>query len=127
MLKGPAKFHAMTIKDLGANGDQINRLYEEDADIYILQQCHDIKPEIPEDWCLCRLCFAFFAPIGRFRLVAGLDLLVVYPAQFAVQDKLLGFIYPLAVLFDLGFDFFFRLGLLFGVFPLIVFIYAQNA
>lgn len=46
LLKGPAKFHPMTVKDLGVNGNQIVRLFDEPADILILQHCHFIKAEI---------------------------------------------------------------------------------
>jgi len=46
IFKGPAAFHPMTIADLGKNGDQIDRLFREPADLLILQHCHDIRAEI---------------------------------------------------------------------------------
>jgi hypothetical protein len=46
LFKGPSKFHSLTLKDLGANGDQIVRLFEEPADIHIVQHCHYITAEI---------------------------------------------------------------------------------
>jgi len=46
LLKGPAKFHPMTVRDLGANGNQIVRLFDEPADILILQHCHYVRQEI---------------------------------------------------------------------------------
>lgn len=46
LLKGPAKFHKLTSKDLGANGDQIVRLFTSPANIFIVQHCHYIAPEI---------------------------------------------------------------------------------
>ena len=46
LLKGPAKFHPLSIKDLGANGDQIVRLFQEPADVHIVQHCHFIKPQV---------------------------------------------------------------------------------
>lgn len=46
IFKGPAKFHPMTIQDLGKNGDQIFRLFSESADIYILQHCHHVTSAV---------------------------------------------------------------------------------
>ena len=45
-LKGPAKFHPMTMADLGKNGDQINRLFNEPADLLVLQHCHEITTPV---------------------------------------------------------------------------------
>ena|ERR1051326_6599901 len=45
-FKGPAKFHPMTMADLGKNGDQINRLFAEPADLLVLQHCHEITPPV---------------------------------------------------------------------------------
>ncbi len=42
LLKGPAKFHPMTLKDCGKNGDQIYRLFNIPAQVYIVQHCHSI-------------------------------------------------------------------------------------
>jgi hypothetical protein len=46
MLKGPAKFHEMTPADCGKNGDQIYRLFNTPADIYVLQHCHKVSPTV---------------------------------------------------------------------------------
>jgi hypothetical protein len=45
-FKGPAKFHPMTVADLGKNGDQIGRLFSEPADLLVLQHCHEITPAV---------------------------------------------------------------------------------
>lgn len=45
-FKGPAKFHPMTMADLGKNGDQINRLYSEPAELLVLQHCHEITAPV---------------------------------------------------------------------------------
>ena len=45
-FKGPAKFHPMTVADLGKNGDQIYRLFSEPADIVLLQHCHAITQPV---------------------------------------------------------------------------------
>lgn len=42
LLKGPSRFHPMTSADLGKNGDQIGRLFDEPADLLILQHCHEV-------------------------------------------------------------------------------------
>lgn len=45
-LKGPAKFKPMTMAELGKNGDQISRLYQEPADLLIVQHCHEITNDV---------------------------------------------------------------------------------
>ncbi len=45
-LKGPAKFHPMTISDLGKNGDQISRLAQTVADLLVVQHCHAITAPV---------------------------------------------------------------------------------
>jgi hypothetical protein len=42
LLKGPAKFHPMTLKDCGKNGDQVYRLFNIPAQVYVVQHCHNI-------------------------------------------------------------------------------------
>jgi hypothetical protein len=46
MFKGPSKFHPMRPADCGANGDQIVRLFDTDAEIMVLQHCHEILPSV---------------------------------------------------------------------------------
>lgn len=46
LLKGPAKFHPMKPTDLGKNGDQIYRLFNIPADVYVVQHCHSIEPSV---------------------------------------------------------------------------------
>jgi hypothetical protein len=46
LLKGPAKFHPLSLKDLGVNGDQIVRLFHEPANVHVVQHCHYIKSEV---------------------------------------------------------------------------------
>ena len=48
LLKGPASFTPMRVRHLGKNGDQINRLAREPADVLVVQHCHDITSEIVE-------------------------------------------------------------------------------
>lgn len=46
LLKGPACFHEMTLTDCGKNGDQIYRLFNTPADVFIVQHCHKITPSV---------------------------------------------------------------------------------
>lgn len=46
LLKGPARFHEMTLADCGKNGDQIYRLFNTPADIFVLQHCHKVSPAV---------------------------------------------------------------------------------
>ncbi|MCK4935283.1 MAG: hypothetical protein KAR84_00400 [Elusimicrobiales bacterium] len=45
-LKGPAKFKPLTLAEMGKNGDQIDRLFTEPADLVIVQHCHNITPAV---------------------------------------------------------------------------------
>jgi hypothetical protein len=66
LFKGPAKFAPMTIAMLGKNGDQIDRLASEPADILVVQHCHNIRSEVRNmlrvyaaaDWKRPRRCLA---------------------------------------------------------------------
>ena len=44
LLKGPSKFKEMTLDMCGKKADQIHRLVDSDADISIVQHCHQIGP-----------------------------------------------------------------------------------
>jgi len=72
LLKGPAKFHPMTIPDLGKKGDQIHRLYSEDADIYILQHCHNVTQVIYQ---MMRVYSSQFNKLSQFSILDGIDTL----------------------------------------------------
>lgn len=43
---GPGYSRAMDVKALGKNGDQIDRLFTEPAELLVLQHCHQIKPSV---------------------------------------------------------------------------------
>ena len=45
-FKGPARFHAMTIADLGKNGDQIDRLSNTAADLLVVQHCNVVSAPV---------------------------------------------------------------------------------
>jgi hypothetical protein len=46
LFKGPGFPRAMTIAALGKNGDQIDRLFTESAELLVLQHCHEITPAV---------------------------------------------------------------------------------
>lgn len=46
LFKGPSYPRAMDVKALGKNGDQIDRLFTEPAELLVLQHCHQIKPSV---------------------------------------------------------------------------------
>lgn len=46
LFKGPAKFSEMKMAHLGRNGDQIDRLFSEPADLLVLQHCHKISTSV---------------------------------------------------------------------------------
>lgn len=43
---GPGHFQPMTIKALGKQGDQIDRLYRAPAGLLVLQHCHEVRLEV---------------------------------------------------------------------------------
>lgn len=46
LLKGPSRFREMELSDCGKNADQIVRLFEVPADIYVVQHCHRIGARV---------------------------------------------------------------------------------
>lgn len=77
LLKGPARFEPMTVKNLGKNGDQIVRLYNEPADVYILQHCHKVKPEIHKTM---KAFSGNFTTQSRYCIIDGEDTLRILKA-----------------------------------------------
>jgi hypothetical protein len=45
-FKGPATFRPLELSGLGKNGDQIERLFSESADLLVLQHCHRINHSV---------------------------------------------------------------------------------
>jgi len=46
LFKGPSQFRPMTPSSLGKNGDQIVRLFDEPAELLIVQHCHIVKQSV---------------------------------------------------------------------------------
>jgi len=77
IFKGPAAFHPMRIADLGKNGDQIDRLFREPADLLILQHCHDIRAEIHN---MMEKYAADFRNPRRYSIIDGMSTLRILRA-----------------------------------------------
>ena len=72
LLKGPAAFRPMTPAELGKNGDQISRLFDEPAEFLILQHCHEVTTAVRKQMR------AFAEQMGnprRFCIIDGYDTL----------------------------------------------------
>jgi len=66
-FKGPAQFKPMTLAELGKNGDQIDRLFSEPADLFVLQHCHEITSPVRSTMR------AYAEQTGRPRLFCIID------------------------------------------------------
>ena len=66
-LKGPSKFRPMTTAALGKNGDQISRLFDDPADLYVLQHCHEIVNDVR------KIMRAFANQFGKQSLFCVID------------------------------------------------------
>ncbi|POA21651.1 methyltransferase [Pseudomonas sp. FW300-N1A1] len=62
LLKGPARFHPMRPTDLGKNGDQLYRLFNIPAQIYVVQHCHLIGAAVRKQAEAFALARSFVAP-----------------------------------------------------------------
>ncbi|MFA7382517.1 MAG: hypothetical protein WC001_03630 [Desulfurivibrionaceae bacterium] len=62
LLKGPARFHPMKPTDLGKNGDQLYRLFNIPAQIYVVQHCHNIGAAVRKQAEAFALARSFVAP-----------------------------------------------------------------
>lgn len=62
LLKGPARFHPMRPADLGKNGDQLYRLFNIPAQIYVVQHCHSIGAAVRKQAEAFALTRSFVAP-----------------------------------------------------------------
>lgn len=71
LLKGPARFHPMKPTDLGKNGDQLYRLFNIPAQIYVVQHCHSIGAAVRKQAEAFALARSFIAPC-RIVFIDGL-------------------------------------------------------
>lgn len=66
-FKGPAQFKPMTLAQLGKNGDQIDRLFTEPAELFVIQHCHEITSPVRS------IMRAYAQQIGRLKLFCIID------------------------------------------------------
>ncbi|MDX6501376.1 MAG: hypothetical protein QOG23_4636 [Blastocatellia bacterium] len=71
LLKGPARFHEMTLADCGKNGDQIYRLYNTGADICVLQHCHRVSPAVRKT--MEAFALSQYSQNRRYAIIDGYD------------------------------------------------------
>jgi hypothetical protein len=85
LLKGPAKFHEMTPADCGKNGDQICRLFNTSADLYVLQHCHRINPMVRKT--VEAFALAQYSRTIRYALIDGYDTCRILKANGLLPHK----------------------------------------
>jgi hypothetical protein len=71
LLKGPAQFHEMTMADCGKNGDQIYRLFNTPADVFVIQHCHKISPAVRKT--VEAYALSHYSRRCRYTLIDGYD------------------------------------------------------
>ena len=70
LLKGPSRFSPMKMTHLGKNGDQIDRLFSEPADLLVLQHCHEVTSPVRSTM---RAYAARCYDLRRFSILDGYD------------------------------------------------------
>jgi hypothetical protein len=68
-FKGPAKFGVLHPGDMGKNGDQIDRLFHQNADLYVVQHCHKFAASVRN---MMRM-YATTLPGRNFVMIDGAD------------------------------------------------------
>ena len=71
LLKGPAKFHEMKMSDCGKNGDQIYRLFNTPASVFILQHCYKVSPAVRKT--MEAFALSQYSRNCRYMIVDGYD------------------------------------------------------
>ena len=70
LLKGPASFRPMTFAELGKNGDQIERLFNDPAELLVLQHCHEVTNSVRK---MMRVFAQQMGNPRRFVIIDGYD------------------------------------------------------
>ncbi|MFI1378424.1 hypothetical protein [Embleya sp. NPDC020886] len=93
LFKGPGYPRAMDVRALGKNGDQIDRLFTEPAELLVLQHCHEIKPNVvgmmdayAHDARRPR-SYMIIDGADTGRILRSLDLLPMIPASLSPQNQ----------------------------------------
>lgn len=70
LFKGPSCFQPLKVTHLGKNGDQVGRLFDEPADLFVIQHCHFISPPVVKHI----VAYASrFDRVSRYCLIDGID------------------------------------------------------
>ncbi len=75
---GPGFPRPMTVKALGAQGDQIDRLYSQPAEVMVLQHCHEITPAVVS---MMESYAHDFRNPRRYMIIDGTDTARILKAQ----------------------------------------------
>lgn len=90
-FKGPGQPGALVPGRMGKNGDQIQRLFQEEADVFFVQHWREIKPSVIEQ--MRGLAIAKSVTTGRpiwYGIIDGQDserLRLAYPGKFQTASK----------------------------------------
>lgn len=90
-FKGPGLKRKLILKNMGKNGDQLPRLFQEDADVYLIQHWREIDPVVSE--MMGSLAVAKSVTTGKqiwFGTIDGKDshrLYLAYPDAFARRAR----------------------------------------
>ncbi len=77
LFKGPSRFKPMAVVDLGKNGDQIDRLFSEPADLLVLQHCHKITTAVRNTM---RAYASRVHDLRKFCIIDGYDTIRLFTA-----------------------------------------------
>ena len=85
-FKGPAQKGVLTPGKMGKNGDQIQRLFSMDADLYVLQYVGQVGENVVSQMSALALARAAATnKLVRYCVIDGQDtsrLMVAYPEEF---------------------------------------------
>jgi hypothetical protein len=88
-FKGPGQAGALVPGRMGKNGDQMQRLFQEEADVFFVQHWRDIKPSVVE--LMRNLAIAKWSSTGRriwYGIIDGQDserLRLAYASKFEAR------------------------------------------
>jgi hypothetical protein len=90
-FKGPGEKGKLTPGRMGKNGDQAQRLFQEDADVFLVQHWREIDPSVID--LMRSLAVAKAVTTGKrvwYGVIDGKDsqrLCLAYPTDFKISDK----------------------------------------
>jgi hypothetical protein len=82
MLKGRSVFEPLTLNNQNKNSDQVQKLFNETAELFVIVHCHHIKQDVIE--LMESLSSRWHKP-ARYCIIDGLDLLRIYKAYGKIK------------------------------------------